>query len=1164
MPYWHTAHDAWPEVVCLDRGDPRTPLAVGCRLAPMAACPACGFEYEGDFKFCPECAAPLAAPTGLLAEERKVVSVLFCDLVGFTASSEQADPEDVDRMLSAYAEMARARIEAHGGVVEKFIGDAVVGVFGVPAAHEDDPERAVRAGLRIVEGAEELESLGGEPLRLRVGINTGEALVRLGASAGRGERLLSGDAINTASRIQSAAPEMGVAVGLATYEATAPVFDYLELEPETLKGKAEPVRMFQAKAARARYGTDLTRTHHTPFVGREVDLALLKGIFDKTVASSSVQLVTVVGEPGLGKSRLVAELFAYIDARPESTIWRQGRCLPYGEGITFWALGEILKAHTGILESDTHAVAHEKLAAVLPEGEEREWFRQRLLPLFGIEATSTAEREELFTAWRRFLERSPRIARPCSCSRTCTGPTRRSSPSSSTWQTSRRAFPCSSWGLLGPELYERHPRVRGDAAERNARSPSLRSRRGRRPASSPLCWKRLSSPPSLQQPILERAGGNPLYAEEFVRLLKDRDLLVRMGSSWELRGRGGAIPGVGAGTDRRSPRHLGARGEVAPRRCGGDRQGLLGGGAWRQMGERDRESVVSTLRELSRKELVRPYGSRQWRGRRSTPSGTSSPAMSPTASCPAPPGPPGTWQQPGGSSRRRPSGSKTWPTCSPTTTRPPSNSPAPPGKQSRRRRSRHRLFASSRLAGERALGLDTAAALASFERALTLTPAGHPERAAALARFGEAAYHAGRYGEARQALEEAISAFQAAGDVRAAARAMGMLGAVLYRLGDPSWVDVGRGSPGAAGAAAARPRARRARSPNWDGGVPPKVQAGGGVAIPRGRSRSQRSSGCPLGARPRLPRVRPYGVGDRGGIEEMREAIALAVEAGQGREAVVAQTNLAGVIESFEGPRAGLEATQAAIALAQARGIEADFARSTLPWTLFSAGDPEEALALAAAIVDNPEERAVNDLIFPRATQARILTLRGQAAQVAGLARLAGDQLPWNRVAHVHLHRSDCGRRGPDPNSASRTPQPHCWKRQNRCPAARSSPTQPRCALRSQSATANSPSVSPSMPNLAALWTNMGSLRERQLSRRPAATSRPPQWGTRTPPGDGRPSVLFPSRRSPCSGRADASPNSAERAKPARSSSKPARSSRGCRPPPPSQRRTNSCSRRPR
>ena len=128
----------------------------------------------------------LSAPARAVAEERKVVTALFCDLVGFTATSESADPEDVDRMLSAYAEMARPQIEAHGGVVEKFIGDAVVGVFGVPAAHEDDPERAVRAGFRIVEDAEELEAIGGAPLRLRVGINTGEALVRLGIERGLG------------------------------------------------------------------------------------------------------------------------------------------------------------------------------------------------------------------------------------------------------------------------------------------------------------------------------------------------------------------------------------------------------------------------------------------------------------------------------------------------------------------------------------------------------------------------------------------------------------------------------------------------------------------------------------------------------------------------------------------------------------------------------------------------------------------------------------------------------------------------------------------------------------------------------------------------------------------------------------------------------------------
>ncbi len=329
----------------------------------MAVCSACGHESRDGGKFCAECGAPLRARARALLEERKVVTSLFCDLIGFTALSERADPEDVDRMLAAYAAMAQTEIEAHGGVMEKFIGDAVVGVFGAPVTLEDDPERAVRAALRIAERAPELEGVGGAPLMVRVGINTGEALVRLGARAGLGERLLAGDSINTAARIQSVAPEMGIAVGLATYEATAVVFDYEELEPAVLKGKSEPVRVFHAKAARARIGTDLTRRHDGPFVGREIDLAILKGVFDKTVAATSVQLVTVLGEPGLGKSRLVTELSRYVDDRPELVTWRQGRCLPYGEAITFWAMGEILKSHAGILESDSPAVASEKLRA---------------------------------------------------------------------------------------------------------------------------------------------------------------------------------------------------------------------------------------------------------------------------------------------------------------------------------------------------------------------------------------------------------------------------------------------------------------------------------------------------------------------------------------------------------------------------------------------------------------------------------------------------------------------------------------------------------------------------------------------------------------------------------------------------------------------------------
>ena len=371
----------------------------------MAACPSCGFEYEGDFKFCPECASPLGADVRHVAEERKVVTALFCDLIGFTAISESADPEDVDKMLSAYAGMARTQIESHGGVVEKFIGDAVVGVFGIPAAHEDDPERAVRAGLGIAEGAEKLEAIGGAPLRLRVGINSGETLVRLGITPGSGERMLAGDAINTASRIQAVAPEMGVAVGLTAYEATSTVFDYEELESATLKGKSEPVRVFHARSPLARIGIDATRTHHSPYIGRAIELSQLMGLFDESVGETSVRFANVVGEPGIGKSRIVAELLAYAQEREPRLTWRQGRCLPYGDGVTFWALGEIVKAHAGILETDDPEQAGTKLGNSVPHGPDREWMRRRLLPLVGVDAAaSPAERDELFAAWRSFLE----------------------------------------------------------------------------------------------------------------------------------------------------------------------------------------------------------------------------------------------------------------------------------------------------------------------------------------------------------------------------------------------------------------------------------------------------------------------------------------------------------------------------------------------------------------------------------------------------------------------------------------------------------------------------------------------------------------------------------------------------------------------------------------
>ena len=269
----------------------------------MAVCPNCGEENPDRAKFCLNCGAALQQALQPPAEERKVVTVLFCDLVGFTASSDQTDPEDVRARIRPYHARLRKEIERYGATVEKFIGDAVMAVFGAPVAHEDDAERAVRAGLTILEAISHLnEEDAGLDLQVRVGIETGEAVVVLGARSEEGEGIVTGDVVNTASRLQGAAPVNGVTVGEGTYASTRDLFDYQALDPVMLKGKAEPVALWRAKSARARFGTDLTRTLTTPLVGRELERNLLTGTFERSVHDASVQLITVVGDQGWARA----------------------------------------------------------------------------------------------------------------------------------------------------------------------------------------------------------------------------------------------------------------------------------------------------------------------------------------------------------------------------------------------------------------------------------------------------------------------------------------------------------------------------------------------------------------------------------------------------------------------------------------------------------------------------------------------------------------------------------------------------------------------------------------------------------------------------------------------------------------------------------------------
>jgi class 3 adenylate cyclase/tetratricopeptide (TPR) repeat protein len=571
----------------------------------MPACPKCGEENPERARFCWACGTAIDEAPRSRAEERKIVSVLFVDLVGFTAASEQADPEDVRARLRPYHARVKLEIERFGGTVEKFVGDAVMAVFGAPVAHEDDAERAVNAALRILDALIELnEEHPGLELSIRGAVNTGEAMVTVGARPAEGEGFVAGDVVNTAARLQQSAPVGGIVVGETTYRATKDLFEYEPLEAVAVKGKAESLPLWQAIAPRRRFGVDVEPIVRTPLIGRDDDLALLHSTYTRTLRDASVQLVTVTGEPGVGKTRLLAEFRKWVDDRPELVFWRQGRSLSYGEGITYWALGEMVKAQAGILESDTPEEAVAKLAVAVQEAaedpSERDWLNASLAPLAGAGAALASEREESFTAWRRFIEG---IA--------STRPLVLVFEDLHWADDALVAFvehlvdwssgvPLLVLCSARPELYERHPGWGG--GKRNSNTISL-SPLGADETARLLAalLQKAVLPAETQRTLLERAGGNPLYAEEFVRMLSDRGVLTEQG---QLINEDIPVPDnvqalIAARLDTLAP----------------DRKTLLHDGAvvgkvfWAgaiaSMGDRDEDLVRTGLHELARKELVR-------------------------------------------------------------------------------------------------------------------------------------------------------------------------------------------------------------------------------------------------------------------------------------------------------------------------------------------------------------------------------------------------------------------------------------------------------------------------------------------------------------------------------------------------------------------------------
>jgi class 3 adenylate cyclase/predicted ATPase len=544
-------------VTCSNCGTENPPGRKFCGACgqPLAViCPVCGTPNEARFAFCGECgsdltgsdqpaaagraAAPSPAPPGPAGpvSERRLVSVLFGDLVGFTSLSETRDPDEVRDLLSRYFDTARQIVLRYGGTVEKFIGDAVMAVWGTPVAQEDDAERAVRAALDLVESVRSLgEELETPTLQARAGVMTGEAAVTIGAE---GQGMVAGDLVNTASRVQALAEPGTVLVGEATRRTTEAAVVYDAAETHQVKGKAEPVSVSRAvRVIGGRGGALRSEGLEAPFVGRDHELRLVKDLFHASAEERKAHLLQVIGIGGIGKSRLAWEFYKYFDGLAEVYLWHRGRCLAYGEGVTYWALTEMVRGRAGIAEGEDPGRALEKLRATtadyIPDPEERAWVEPRLAHLLGLEDRAAQEPEDLFSAWRLFFERladrNP-VIMVFEDMQWADGSLLDFVDYLQNWS---RSHPIFVMALARPEVAERHPEwvvPRRGTTTLHLEPLSEEDMRWLLAGMIP------GLPEQIERQILDRAEGVPLYAVETVRMLLDRGLLAQEGAAYRVTG----------------------------------------------------------------------------------------------------------------------------------------------------------------------------------------------------------------------------------------------------------------------------------------------------------------------------------------------------------------------------------------------------------------------------------------------------------------------------------------------------------------------------------------------------------------------------------------------------------------------------------------------------